>query len=78
MPNTLPAAPSEEQLKRCGVLWDSADRRDCEAILTRTGGYRPDVVRDFALYRWEQMGHEVQKDLARAMLALGKLLRTAV
>jgi hypothetical protein len=70
--------PSAEQLRRCGAIWDGAQRTDCEAILTRTGVYRPEVVRDFALMRWEQLGHEIQKDLTRAMLALGALLRHAV
>ena len=78
MRTDLPTGPSAEQIKRCGAIWDSASRADCETILTHTGGYRPEAVRDFALYRWAQMGHEVQRDLASSMLALGKLLRPAV
>lgn len=71
--------PSPEQIARCGAIWDGAAQRvDCEAILYRTGGYRQDMLQDFALLRWEQLGHMVQRDIAVAMLALGKLLRTAV
>lgn len=71
-----PPAPTEAQLTRCAALWDSASRVHCEAILHVCGGYRYEVLQDFALYRWAQMGHEVQRDLARAMIALAALLRT--
>jgi len=53
-------------------------RKQCEAILICTGGYPWSMVEEFALYRWNRMGIEVQRDIARAMLGLGKLLRTAV
>jgi hypothetical protein len=70
--------PTTEQLTRCGAIWDGAQAIECETILYRVGGYRIEVIHDFALLRWEQLGHAVQADITRAMLSLGKLLRTAV
>jgi hypothetical protein len=78
MPASAPSVPSDQQLTRCGLIWDGALRRQCEAILVATEAYPWGMVGEFALYRWDKLGLEVQRDIARAMLALGALLRTAV
>lgn len=68
---------TDEQLEAAGKLWANLQAYQCEAVLVLATRYPRDMVENFALMKWADLGSELQRDIAVEWHKLLQCQRTA-
>lgn len=75
MPDVTRSAVTELQLERAGKIWRALTRPEAEGLLVMTRWFPhtaagAETLANAALWQWHDMGHELQKEIARTVASL--------
>ena len=72
-----PAFPSAETLAFTGRVWTKALARQAEGLLWMGVGYPLHLIESFQLVPWDELGSDLQENIARELGAFLELCRKA-